>query len=88
VTLGRRKPHIPQTTFKYLVVLCRYAPKVVDYKTLLTEVEGPTSWIDRQRALEQVKWHIHELRKALELNPRRPRHVLNVRGTGYRLVVD
>ena len=67
-------------------MLARHTPDVVDYQTLVTEAQGYQ--IDRRQAQELAKWHIHELREALEPNPDEPRHVLNVRGTGYRLVAD
>lgn len=77
---------LPPAAFDYVVVLARHAPDVVDYQTLVTEAQGYQ--IDRRQAQELAKWHIHELREALEPDPDQPRHVLNVRGTGYRLVAD
>jgi DNA-binding response OmpR family regulator len=68
------------------VVLARHAPDVVEYQTLVNEAQGYES--DWRQAQELAKWHIHELRDALEPDSRQPQHVLNVRGTGYRLVVD
>jgi DNA-binding response OmpR family regulator len=35
-----------------------------------------------------TKWHIHTLREALEREAAGSCHLLTVRGTGYRLVVD
>lgn len=83
---GERDLTLPPSAFDYLVVLTRHAPDVVDYQTLVTEAQGYQA--DRREAQELAKWHIHELRDSLEPDPSNPRHILNVRGIGYRLVVD
>jgi DNA-binding response OmpR family regulator len=85
-TFGERDLVLPPAAFDYLVVLTRHAPDVVDYQTLVTEAQGYQT--DRREAQELAKWHIHELRDSLEPDPGNPRFVLNVRGIGYRLVVD
>lgn len=84
--LGERELPLPPSAFDYLVVLTRHAPDVVDYQALVTEAQGYQA--DRREAQELAKWHIHELRDSLEPDPGNPRHILNVRGVGYRLVVD
>jgi DNA-binding response OmpR family regulator len=85
-TLGEQVLSLPPAAFDYLVVLIRHAPDVVQYQSLVAEAQGYQT--DRREAQELAKWHIHELREALEPDPREPRYVLNVRGVGYRLVVD
>ncbi|MDH5508072.1 MAG: helix-turn-helix domain-containing protein [Anaerolineae bacterium] len=32
------------------------------------------------------RWRVHELRKAIEENPKNPKYIITVRGQGYRLV--
>ena len=86
VTFGDRVLTIPPSAFDYLVVLARHAPDVVDYQTLVTEAQGYQT--DRRGAQELAKWHIHELRSALEPDPHESKHIVNLRGIGYRLVVD
>jgi DNA-binding response OmpR family regulator len=56
------------------------------YQTLVAEAQGYKS--DLREAQELTRWHIHKLREVLEPDARQPRHVLTVRGVGYRLVVD
>ena len=60
----------------------------VDFQTLVSEAQGYQT--DTREAQELVKWHIHHIRQALALEPdaRNPVHVINVRGTGYRLVTN
>lgn len=83
---AERELQLPPSAFDYLAVLMRHAPDVVDYQTLVNEAQGYQA--DRREAQELAKWHIHELRDSLEPDPGNPRHILNVRGIGYRLVVD
>jgi DNA-binding response OmpR family regulator len=85
-TFGEKVLTLPPAAFDYLVVLTRHAPDVVEYQTLVSEAQGYQT--DRREAQELAKWHIHELRDSLEPDPRDPHYVLNVRGVGYRLVVD
>lgn len=76
----------PPTSFDYLLVLARHSPNVVDYQTLVAEAQGYQA--DLREAQELTKWHIHQLRQILEKDAHSPAHLLNVRGTGYRLVMD
>ncbi len=85
-TFGERVLLLPPAAFDYLVVLARHAPDVVTYQMLVAEAQGYQT--DLRQAQELAKWHIHELRDALEPAEPQPRHVLNVRGVGYRLLVD
>ena len=76
----------PPTSFDYLLVLARHAPNVVDYQTLVAEAQGYQT--DPREAQELAKWHIHQLRQLIEKDAHKPEFLLNVRGNGYRLVVD
>jgi len=67
------------------LVLARHTPNVVDYQTLVAEAQGYET--DTREAQELTKWHVHHIRQAIEPNVRTPIHVINVRGTGYRLVM-
>ena len=71
--------------FDYLGTLLRHAPKAVAYKTLVKESQGYDVAI--AEAQDLARWRIHELRKAVEADPRQPRYILTVRGIGYRLSV-
>lgn len=78
--------NIPPTSFDYLLVLARHAPDVVDYQTLVAEAQGFQT--DPREAQELSKWHIHQLRQAIEPDGHNPVYLLNVRGIGYRFVTD
>lgn len=78
--------NIPPTSFDYLLVLARHSPNVVNYQTLVAEAQGYQA--DTREAHELTKWHIHQLRQAIEEDAHEPSILINVRGTGYRLVAD
>ena len=86
VTIGNRVINLPPTAFDYLLVLARHAPNVVDYQKLVSEAQGYQA--EAREAQELVKWHIHHIRQAIELDVQNPTFIINVRGNGYRLVVD
>jgi DNA-binding response OmpR family regulator len=73
------------TAFDYLVTLVNHSPDVVSCENLVEESQGYRS--TGNEAKEIARWRIHELRKAMEADPRRPRLIITVRGIGYRLVL-
>lgn len=85
VMLNNTAVNIPPTSFDYLLVLVRHSPNVVDAQTLVSEAQGYDT--DTHEAQELTKWHIHHIRQALESDSRKPVHVINVRGAGYRLIM-
>ena len=86
VSMGADAIDLPPTSFDYLLALTRHTPNVVDYQTLVAEAQGYET--DVREAQELTKWHIHHIRQAIEPDSRNPVYVINVRGTGYRLVLD
>jgi two-component system, OmpR family, alkaline phosphatase synthesis response regulator PhoP len=78
--------NVPPTSFDYLLVLARHSPNVVNYQMLVAEAQGYQT--DSREAQELTKWHIHQLRQAIEQDARNPSYLINVRGAGYRLVAD
>jgi DNA-binding response OmpR family regulator len=86
LTIGDQTINLPPATFDYLLVLARRAPNVVDYKTLVAEAQGYQA--DTREAQELVKWHIHHIRQAIEPDMHEPIYLINMRGVGYRLVIN
>jgi len=86
LNIGERGIILPPTSFDYLLVLARHSPNAVDYQTLVAEAQGYQA--DAREAQELTKWHIHQLRQAIEQDAHSPKYLINVRGTGYRLLVD
>lgn len=86
VMVNDRVVSLAPTSFDYLLVLARHSPNVVDYKTLVAEAQGYES--EAREAQELTKWHIHNIRQAIETDVRNPVHIITIRGSGYRLVTD
>lgn len=86
LNINEHAVNLPPTSFEYLLVLARHSPDVVSYQTLVTEAQGYQA--DLHEAQELSKWHIHQLRQAIEPDIHSPTYLINVRGTGYRLVAD
>ena len=86
ITVNEQVVNLPPTSFDYLLVLARHSPDVVDYQTLVAEAQGYQA--ESREAQELTKWHVHHIRQAIEPDVRTPTLLINVRGTGYRLVPD
>lgn len=86
VLIDTRTISIQPTAFDYLVVLARHTPNIVDYQTLAAEAQGYQT--EPRESKELTKWHIHHLREALEPDKMNPTLIINVRNSGYRLLVD
>ncbi len=84
--IGERIINLPPTSFDYLLVLARHSPHVVDWQTMVAEAQGYQT--GTREAQDLAKWHIHQLRQAIEEDARAPSYLINVRGVGYRLVAD
>jgi DNA-binding response OmpR family regulator len=85
VNFSGRYISLSPTAFDYLVTLVKHSPEVVSCEDLVAEAQGYRS--KGTEAKEIARWRVHELRKALEADPRRPRLIITVRGIGYRLVL-
>ena len=77
---------LPPATFEYFLVLFRHAPEIVKYQTLENEAQGYP--VEFTEARELSRWHIHVIRQIIEIDPRNPKYLLNVRGIGYQLNID
>jgi two-component system, OmpR family, response regulator ResD len=86
VLVNEQAVSLAPTSFDYLLALVRHSPNVVDYQTLVAEAQGYQ--VDAREAQELTKWHIHNIRQAIGSDAQNPIHVINLRGTGYRLVIE
>jgi two-component system KDP operon response regulator KdpE len=73
--------HLTKAEFQLLATLARHAGELLTYRTLLSEALGP----ERANAIPLLKMTIAALRRKLEPDPLRPRHLLAEPGVGYRL---
>ena len=72
--------HLTRTEWQLLELLARNPGKLVSQRQLLQEVWGPT-YVDQTQYLRQ---YLNQLRRKLEDDPARPRHLLTEPGMGYR----
>jgi two-component system, OmpR family, KDP operon response regulator KdpE len=76
--------HLTPLEFKLLATLCRHAGKVLTHRFLLREVWGPQ---DSQEN-HYLRVFVASLRRKLEDDPTRPRHILTEQGIGYRTAAE
>jgi DNA-binding response OmpR family regulator len=81
VTLAGREAHLTRTEFRLLCELAQNPGKVFSRETLLDRVWGYDYFGDGRL----VDVHVRRLRTKIESDPANPRHVVTVRGLGYRL---
>jgi two-component system, OmpR family, KDP operon response regulator KdpE len=68
------------TEWKLLEAFVRHPGKLIGQRQLLTEVWGPASTGDTS----SLRLYLNRLRRKLEPDPSRPRHLLTEPGLGYR----
>ena len=81
VTVAGHEVHLTPTEYRLLGTLIQHAGKVVTHRQLM-KAQGGDFGEDAQHTL---RVHISQLRRKLEPEPARPRHLLTEPGVGYRL---
>lgn len=84
VKVGGNEVHLTPNEYKLLQVLIKHPGKVLTQRQLLNEVWGPNS----TEQGEYLRVYIAQLRRKLERDPARPKHLQTEPGVGYRLVAD
>ena len=72
--------HLTRTEWRMLEVLLRSSGQLVPASRLLTELWGPAA----ENSTHYLRFHMARLRRKLEDDPPRPRHLLTEPGMGYR----
>ena len=80
VTVGAADVRLTPTEWHLLEVLVRHPGKLLSQRQLLSEVWGP----GYESAQGNLRVYMAQLRRKLEPEPGRPRHLLNEPGMGYR----
>jgi two-component system, OmpR family, response regulator RegX3 len=83
VTVRGKPVHLPLKEFEVLEVLMQNIGRVVTRDTLIDRVWG-SDYFGDMRTLDV---HIKRLRAKLEAEPSAPKHIVTVRGIGYRFVL-
>ncbi len=81
VNLGGSEVHLTKTEFRLLCELAQNPGRVFSREELLDKVWGYGYFGDGRL----VDVHVRRLRTKVEADPANPRHVVTVRGLGYRL---
>lgn len=81
IFVGEREVHLTPTEYRLLMTLIQHAGKVVTHRQLLRELNGD----EHGDASHTLRVHISQLRRKMETDPARPRHLLTEPGVGYRL---
>ncbi|OZD60449.1 DNA-binding response regulator [Rhodococcus sp. 05-340-1] len=74
--------HLTRTEWGVLEMLARNAGKLVGQKELLRTVWGP----GHDHGSNYLRIYMSQLRRKLEIDPGKPRHLITETGMGYRLV--
>ena len=84
VTVAGAEVHLTPIEYDLLTTLIRHAGKVVTQRQLLREVWGPAYATEAH----YLRVYMGQLRRKIEADPARPRHLITEPGVGYRLRVD
>jgi len=82
VTVRGEPVHLPRKEFELLELLMENAGRVLSRDTLIDRVWG-SDYFGDSRTLDV---HIKRLRAKCEPNPHEPRHLITIRGLGYKFV--
>jgi DNA-binding response OmpR family regulator len=74
------------TEFEILALLVERAPTLVSAQELVRR--GLNYDVTEIEARDIIRWHIHHLRRKLEIDPDQPDLLKNVRGIGYRIDIS
>jgi two-component system KDP operon response regulator KdpE len=77
---GTETVRLTPTQWRLLEILVRHPGQLVGTQRLLIEIWGP----GYERYTHYVRFHMAGLRRKLEADPSRPRHLLTEPGMGYR----
>ena len=82
VTVGGQEVHLPRKEFELLELLMENAGRVLSRDTLIDRIWG-SDYFGDSRTLDV---HIKRLRAKCEADPHDPKHLVTIRGLGYKFV--
>jgi two-component system KDP operon response regulator KdpE len=83
VTRAGSEVRLTATEFKLLAYLAANTGRVLTHHSILNNVWGP-EYVD---SVEYLRVFMSQLRKKLEADPKRPRHLVSEPGVGYRFTL-
>jgi len=82
ITVGDHEIKLTQTEYEIVKNLAINAGKVLTHRSLLRTVWGPSY----EKEVQYLRVYIGQIRRKLEHDPSRPRHIMTEPGVGYRLL--
>ncbi len=82
VLVAGHEVHLTRIEYKLLQIMIRHADKVLTHRELLNLVWGP----HHTEQTHYLRVYMAQLRRKVEADPARPRHIRTEPGVGYRLV--
>jgi two-component system, OmpR family, KDP operon response regulator KdpE len=77
---GTRAVRLTRIQWQLLEILLRHPGQLVSTQRMLSEIWGP----GHEHSAHYLRFHMAGLRRKLEADPSRPRHLLTEPGMGYR----
>lgn len=84
VTVNEKIVELPAQVYQLLLFFCKHPNQLFSKSQLYEKVWGE-EFLGEDNT---VMVHIRKLRERIEDNPSKPRHLINVRGLGYKFVSD
>jgi two-component system KDP operon response regulator KdpE len=81
VSLADDEIHLTPIEYKLMVLMAKYAGRVLTHKFILNEIWGTYSGSDMQ----SLRVFMANIRRKIEKDPAQPRYILTEVGVGYRL---
>ena len=81
VKVRGEKVELSPKEYALLSMLMAYPDQVFSRQTLMDRIWGPEAFVEERSIDVHVRW----LREKIETTPAEPRHILTVRGIGYKL---
>jgi two-component system, OmpR family, KDP operon response regulator KdpE len=81
VFLSDNQIHLTPIEYKLMVLMAKYAGRVLTHKFILNEIWGTFSGNDTQ----SLRVFMANIRRKIEVDPAQPRYILTEVGVGYRL---
>lgn len=85
VSVGGKEVKLTPTEYEIMKTLAQNVGKVITHRQLFAAVWGNNGYFDDNH---YIRVYINQLRRKIEVNPNRPRHIITESGVGYRLLGD
>ena len=85
VTVSGKCIHLTPNEFKIIVLLCKNPGKVLTYDFIIKGIWGPCTKEIYESELQALRVNVANIRRKIEEDPTKPKHIITEVGIGYRL---